>query len=73
MKVKSLVKLMHNQDIDIIDEFDGLLMCIEVDDKGEVYAKEGWKYSQYELFENSCVTDVHASNFNDDTIIITVK
>lgn len=73
MKVKNLVKLMHNQEINLIDEYDGLLMCIEVDNKGEVYSMEGWKYSQYELLENSRVLDVHASNFNDDTIIITVK
>lgn len=73
MKVKSIVKLMHDQNVDIVTECGGLLACVSVDIKGNIYSVEGFTYTEYELHENDSISDIHAACFDDDTIVIVVK
>ena len=73
MKVKDVVKLMHDQSVDLVTEYGDLLACVSVDIKGNIYSVEGYTYTEYELHENDSISDIHVACFYDDTIVIVVK
>lgn len=73
MKVKTLIKTIKESYFQIINDYGSLLFYGEIDSEHNVYGLDGYKYIDFEFYENSQITDIHINNYCEDGFIIEIK